>query len=282
MKLKHYLSKYGVRIAIVTVIMAAIVIAVSGLAGGRAGALQNADGALKSPVQKATGAVLDWFEGLYGYIYEYDRIVEENNTLRAENAALRQQARDYADIEAENARFRELLEFREKHTDYVMEQAKIVGWDSGNYSSAFTISKGSRDGLELGDCVITEYGALVGQVIELGTEWANVRTIVDVDMDLGALVGKDKYAGIITGEFSLMKKGLTRLTYLASGAQIFTNDEVLTSGKGGGFPSGLAIGTVSSVVTEASGQVTYGIVTPACDISRLSQVFVIKDFEIVE
>lgn len=262
--------------------MAAIVIAVSGLAGGRAGALQNADGALKSPVQKATGAVLDWFEGLYGYIYEYDRIVEENNTLRAENAALRQQARDYADIEAENARFRELLEFREKHTDYVMEQAKIVGWDSSNYSSAFTISKGSRDGLELGDCVITEYGALVGQVIELGTEWANVRTIVDVDMDLGALVGKDKYAGIITGEFSLMKKGLTRLTYLASGAQIFTNDEVLTSGKGGGFPSGLAIGTVSSVVTEASGQVTYGIVTPACDISRLSQVFVIKDFEIVE
>lgn len=282
MKLKHYLSKYGVRIAIVTVIMAVIVIAVSGLAGGRAGALQNADGALKSPVQKATGAVLDWFEGLYGYIYEYDRIVEENNTLRAENAALRQQARDYADIEAENARFRELLEFREKHTDYVMEQAKIVGWDSSNYSSAFTISKGSRDGLELGDCVITEYGALVGQVIELGTEWANVRTIVDVDMDLGALVGKDKYAGIITGEFSLMKKGLTRLTYLASGAQIFTNDEVLTSGKGGGFPSGLAIGTVSSVVTEASGQVTYGIVTPACDISRLSQVFVIKDFEIVE
>lgn len=282
MKLKHYLSKYGVRIAIVTVILAAIVIAVSGLAGGRAGALQNADGALKSPVQKATGAVLDWFEGLYGYIYEYDRIVEENNTLRAENAALRQQARDYADIEAENARFRELLEFREKHTDYVMEQAKIVGWDSSNYSSAFTISKGSRDGLELGDCVITEYGALVGQVIELGTEWANVRTIVDVDMDLGALVGKDKYAGIITGEFSLMKKGLTRLTYLASGAQIFTNDEVLTSGKGGGFPSGLAIGTVSSVVTEASGQVTYGIVTPACDISRLSQVFVIKDFEIVE
>ena len=282
MKLKHYLSKYGVRIAIVTVIMAVIVIAVSGLAGGRAGALQNADGALKSPVQKATGAVLDWFEGLYGYIYEYDRIVEENNTLRAENAALRQQARDYADIEAENARFRELLEFREKHTDYVMEQAKIVGWDSSNYSSAFTISKGSRDGLELGDCVITEYGALVGQVIELGTEWANVRTIVDVDMDLGALVGKDKYAGIITGEFSLMKKGLTRLTYLASGAQIFTNDEVLTSGKGGGFPSGLAIGTVSSVVTEASGQVTYGIVTPACDISRLSQVFVIKDFEIIE
>ena len=282
MKLKHYLSKYGVRIAIVTVIMAVIVIAVSGLAGGRAGALQNADGALKSPVQKATGAVLDWFEGLYGYIYEYDRIVEENNTLRAENAALRQQARDYADIEAENARFRELLEFREKHTDYVMEQAKIVGWDSSNYSSAFPISKGSRDGLELGDSVITEYGALVGQVIELGTEWANVRTIVDVDMDLGALVGKDKYAGIITGEFSLMKKGLTRLTYLASGAQIFTNDEVLTSGKGGGFPSGLAIGTVSSVVTEASGQVTYGIVTPACDISRLSQVFVIKDFEIVE
>lgn len=282
MKLKHYLTKYGTRIAIITVILAMIIVAVSSLTAGRAGALQNADGALKSPVQKATGAVLDWFEGLYGYIYDYDRIVEENNSLRAENAKLRQEARDYADIEAENARFRELLGFQEKHTDFVMEQAKIVGWETSNYSSAFTISKGSKDGLEEGDCVITEYGALVGQIIELGTEWATVRTVVDVDMDLGALVGQDGYAGIITGEFSLMKKGLTRLTYLASGAQIFTNDEVLTSGKGGGFPSGLAIGTISSVVTEAGGQVTYGIVTPACDISRLSQVFVIKEFEIVE
>ena len=282
MKLKLYLSKYGVRIAVIVVILALIGLSVSSVLGGKAGLLKNADGALKAPVQKAASAVLDWVEGLYGYIYEYDRMVEENNALRAENAALRESARDYDDLEAENVRLRELFGWSEKHTDFVMESAKIVAWDASNYVSAFTISKGEKDGIELGDCVVTEYGALVGQIMELGSEWATVRSIIDVDMDVGALVGEESFAGLITGEFSLMKQGLTRVTYLTSGAQIFPKDEVLTSGKGGSFPAGLLIGEISTVMTEAGGQSTYGIVTPACDVSRLSQVFIIKDFEIVE
>ena len=282
MKLKQYVSKYGVRLAIVVVIAVLIALSVSSVLGGRAGLLKNADGALKAPVQKAATALLDWVEGIYGYLYEYDRLVEENNALRAENAELRDANRNYSELQAENERLRELFDWSEKHTDFVLESAKIVAWDASNYTSAFTISKGSKSDIALGDCVVTEYGALVGQVIELGSDWATVRTIIDVDMDVGALVGSSNYAGVITGEFSLMKQGLTRVTYLTSGAQIFQKDEVLTSGKGGSFPAGLLIGEVSTVMTESGGQVTYGIVNPACDVSRLSQVFIIKDFTITE
>ena len=282
MKLKQYLSKYGVRLAICIVIIVLIALSVSNMLGGRAGLLKNADGALKAPVQKAATALLDWVEGIYGYLYEYDRLVEENNSLRAENAELRETNRNYSELEAENERLRSLFDWQQKHTDFVLESAKIVAWDTSNYTSAFTIGKGSRSDIALGDCVVTEYGALVGQVIELGSDWATIRTIIDVDMDVGALVGEDSYAGVITGEFSLMKQGLTRITYLSSGAHIFQHDEVLTSGKGGSFPPGLLIGDVSTVMTESGGQATYGIVTPACDVSRLSQVFIIKDFEIIE
>lgn len=282
MKLKQYVSKYGVRLAIIVAIAVLIALSVTNVLGGRAGLLKNTDGALKAPVQKAATALLDWVEGIYGYLYEYDRLVEENNSLRAENAELREANRNYSELQAENERLRELFEWSEKHTDFVMESAKIVAWDASNYTSAFTISKGSKSDIALGDCVVTEYGALVGQVIELGSDWATIRTIIDVNMDVGALVGEDNYAGVITGEFSLMKQGLTRITYLASGAQIFQKDEVLTSGKGGSFPAGLLIGEVSTVMTESGGQVTYGIVVPACDVSRLSQVFIIKDFEITE
>ncbi len=282
MKLKHYLSKYGVRLAVITIVIAALVVAAVSVRGGRAGLLKNADGTLKAPVQKAATAVLGWMEGVYGYLYDYDRISEENNSLRAENAALREAARDYEELEAENVRLRTLFGWAEKHTDYVLESAKIVAWDGSNYTSAFTISKGSSSGIELGDCVVTEYRALVGQVVELGAEWAVVRTIVDVNMDLGALVGSDNYPAVVTGEFSLMKQGLTRAMYLSSGAQIFVNDEVLTSGRGGTSPPRILIGTVTAVLTESGGQVTYGIVTPACDVTKLNQVFIIKDFTVVE
>ena len=79
-----------------------------------------------------------------------------------------------------------------------------------------------------------------------------------------------------------MKNGCTRMTYLSAGSQIFEGDEVLTSGKGGAFPAGLIIGTVTTIMSEAGGQTTYGIVEPACDLENLSQIFVIKDYEIVE
>ena len=128
MKLKLYLSKYGVRIVVVVLILALIGLSVSSVAGGRAGLLKNADGALRIPVQKAATAVLDWIEGLYGYIYEYDRMMEENNSLRAENAALREAARDHDDLKAENERLRALFDWSEKHTDFVMESARIVAW----------------------------------------------------------------------------------------------------------------------------------------------------------
>ena len=279
MKLKHYLSKYGARMAVGVVLAALLVGLVSGALGGRAGFLRASGQALSAPLQRATSAVLSWVESIYGSIYAYNRVLEENNKLKAENARLREQVRSVAQLETENARYRELLGFREKHTDFDLAAAKIVSWDASNYASAFTISSGSADGLELGNCVITEYGALVGQIIELGGDWATVRTVIDVDMAVGALVGAYSYAGMVTGEFSLMKQGQTRLAYLSSGAQIFEGDEVLTSGKGGSFPADLLIGVIREVRTGDGGQTVYGIIDPACDVEQLSQVFVIKSFQ---
>ena len=282
MKLKQYLSRYGIRIAVLVAVAALIAVGAAGVLGGRAGFLHNADEELKAPLEQATAAALEWMKSIYGYIYQYDRLLEENNTLRAENARLREQSRDYAELEAENERLRALWGWTEKRTELDLETARVVSWDASNYSSAFTINKGSEDGIEPGNCVVTEYRALAGQVVEVGDTWSTVRTVIDADLDVGALVGAYGYAGMVTGDFALMRQGKTRLAYLASGAQIFVEDEVLTSGAGGSFPAGLWIGTVSAVLTESGGQVTYGVVDPACDFGTLSQVFIVKSFEIVE
>ncbi|MCD7786758.1 MAG: hypothetical protein LUG87_03610, partial [Oscillospiraceae bacterium] len=77
MKLRNYLAKYGVRIAVIVILCALVIGLVSSARGGRAGLLRNADGSLKAPLEKATTAALDWLEGVYGYLYEYDSLVEE-------------------------------------------------------------------------------------------------------------------------------------------------------------------------------------------------------------
>lgn len=282
MKIKNYLKKHGVKVIVIVCICAIFMLAGAASRDGEAGAAADAHGSLAAPARNAATAISDWMNGIYGYLYEYEMLVEENNALRGELAEAQEMAREYEELKAENDRLYALLELEEKRNDLSYAACKIVSWDTSNYTSAFTIGKGSDNGIELGDCVITEYGALVGQVCELGTNWATVRTIIDVNMDVGAFVGSNSYAGVISGEFSLMKQGLTRVTYLASGAQIFTGDEILTSGKGGAFPSGLLIGTVTTVMTAAGGQNTYGVVEPACDVNALSQVFVVTDYAIVE
>ena len=280
--MKEYLRKNGLRVGII-VAAAALIIGLGAAArDGRIGFVQNLSGILKSPIQKVLSSAVNWFDSMYGYLYEYDSLMAENESLRSQLADAQKSARDGIEASEENTRLRKLLELREKHTDYVMESCKVVLWSSSNWSSAFTISKGSASGIELGDPVITEYGAVVGQITELGTNWATVSTVIDVDMSVGAFVGATGNSGMVVGEYSFMRDKTAKLTYLADGAQIFVGDDVLTSGSGGAFPAGLMIGTLTAVQTEAGGQIEYGIVEPQAYLDSLVQVFVIKDFTVVE
>ncbi len=280
--MKNYLKKNGLRVGIIVAAAALIIALGSAARDGRIGFVQNVAGIFKSPIQKVLSSAINWFDSMYGQIYEYDSLRAENESLRSQLADAQKSARDGIEASEENSRLRKLLELREKHTDYVMESCKVVLWSSSNWSSAFTISKGSSSGIELGDPVITEYGAVVGQVTELGTNWATVSTVIDVDMSVGAFVGATGNSGMVVGEYSFMREKTAKLTYLADGAQIFVGDDVLTSGSGGAFPAGLMIGTLIAVQTEAGGQIEYGIVEPQANLDSLVQVFVIKDFTVVE
>lgn len=280
--MKEYLKKNGIRVAILVVAVALLIVLGSAARGGSISLAHNATGVLLSPVQKVVSSAVNWFDSIYGYLYRYDSLMAENESLRTQLAEAQQSARDGIEATEENERLRTLLELRQKHTDYVFESAKVVLWSSSNWSHSFTISKGSSSGIELSDPVVTEYGAVVGQITELGENWATVSTIIDVDMSLGAFVGSTGTSGIVLGEYALMRSRQAKLTYLAEGAQIYVGDEVLTSGEGGAFPQGLVIGRLSAVQTEAGGQVMFGIVEPECAFESLVQVFVIKDFEVVE
>ena len=280
--MKEYLKKNGIRIGVIVLAVALLVGVGNAARDGQIGLVHNTTGVLTAPMQKVLSSTVNLFNSIYGYLYKYDSLMAENESLRAQLADAQKSARDGIEASEENVRLREALYLRQKHTDYILESAKVVLWSSSNWSSSFTISKGATSGIELNDPVITEYGALVGQVTELGATWATVSTLIDVDMSVGAYVGSNGSSGVVVGEYALMKEKTAKLTFLADGAQIFAGDEVLTSGSGGAFPAGLVIGTLTSVQQEAGGQIEYGVVTPQCELDALVQVFIIKDFQVIE
>ena len=280
--MKEFLRKNGIRIAIITASIALIIGLASFARGGKVGFFQNLTGIIEAPVKKVLSSTVNWFDTIYGYLFEYDSLQAENESLRSQLADAQESARKGIAATEENIRLRKLLELREAHTDYVMESTKIVLWSSSNWSSTFTISKGTSSGIEVGDPVITEYGVLVGQVTEAGTTWATVSTLLDVDSSVGAFVGESQSSGMVVGEYSFMKDKVAKLSYMAESAQVFVGDDVVTSGSGGAFPQGLVIGTVTAVKTESGGQTRYAVVQPTVNYDGLVQVFVIKDFEVVE
>lgn len=280
--MKEYLKTNGIRIAVLVLAVVMLIGMGAAARGGNVGFLHNATGVLLAPVQKVVSSAVNLFNSIYGHLYEYDSLVAENESLRAQLADAQQSAREGIEASEENERLRELLELRAKHTDYVFESAKIVLWSSSNWSHSFTISKGRSSGVEIGDPVVTEYNVVVGQITELGETWATVSTVIDVDMSMGAFVGETGTSGIVLGEYALMRERQAKLTYMVDGAQIYVGDEVLTSGAGGAFPAGLVIGRISAVQTEAGGQILFGLVEPACAFDSLVQVFIIKDFSVVE
>lgn len=280
--MKNFFRHNGFLILIIAVLLAVITLVSSFFLGGTAGPVSGAVGFLTTPVRNGLNSFVNWAEGVYDYSFRYDQLQEENAQLKKRIAEMESEVREAESANQENERLRNLLKLREKRRELTLESATVTALDASNWSSSFTISKGSDMGIAAQNCAVDEYGNLVGIVTEVGPNWATVTTVVDTDTELGGLLSRTDAAAILEGDFTLMGQGKLKLTYLPENTDLVNGDEVLTSGKGGIYPAGLVVGSVEEVHTDVSGITRYAVIRPAADLGSLRQVFVIKSFDIVE
>lgn len=278
--MKSYFST-KVKVALVIAALCAIVTVGSILLRpGQATPLNNVISMVANPLKNGATMLVDKAEQLYSYIFRYERLQAENDNLREQMANMNQDIRDSQTYKEENERLRGLLNFTEKHTDYEMEIANVVAWNSGGYGSNITISKGSTAGLAEGMCAITESGQVVGIISEVGSNWATVTTILDTTSEIGAYIFGSGYTCIAHGDFELLNEGYLMASYLSSDATIRNSDQVLTSGDGDIYPPGLMLGTVQDVANDETNVAKYAVVAPTVDLTGVVQVFVIKSYNI--
>ena len=277
--MKEFLKKKG-SIVIAAAVLLSIVLGVTAHSLSGTSFASGAVNTVMRPIGSGVAVLADFFEGIYGYMFKFDRLKTENEELKTHVAELEKKVSENLAAVDENGRLRELLKLKEKHSDFELETTKIIYWGASNWTSTFTINKGSNSGIELYDCIITENGYLVGQIIEVSANNALARTVIDPNMSAGALIDRTGLAAVACGYFEYMTKGNLKLTFIPNGATIVNGDVITTSGKGHSIPKGLAIGKVVDAGFEASGQGQYAVVQPMEEISGLSQVFVIKSFNI--
>lgn len=250
----------------------------------RAAASGNAEVFLSQTVSVISQPFLKFSTSVTNSVNDFlDRFVRAEE-LYIENEELKEQLREaneklieYEQTKREIEQFREFLGLKETNPDYDFEPATVIGRDSTNRFASFTIDKGSLDGVDVADPVITADG-LVGIVWEVGLTYSHVRTILDISVEVGVYDISTRDSGIVTGDITLSSDGLCKLKYLPKDSGIASGNLIATSGIGGVFPKDLPVGTVKSIAVDSSGLSLVAEIVPSADIFNVTDVLVIKYF----
>ena len=280
--MKDFLRHNGILILIIAVLLAAITAVASYALKGTANPLSNALGVVTTPLRNGVSSFVGWAEGVYNYSFRYQELEEENQRLRSQIAELEEKAREGEAASKENELLREALGLRAKRSDFVLESARVTARSTSNWASTLTLSKGSVQDVAAGDCVVDAAGNLVGIIDEVGSNYSVMITVVDANLQMGGIVSRTDSTAMLEGDFTLMQEGRLKMTYLPENTELLTGDLVLTSGLTGIYPSGLVVGAIESLHTDPSGMSRYAVLAPAADLDRLVEVFIIKEFDIVE
>lgn len=267
-----------IRIVLVIALLLAVILAVvSALTG-----LSLPDMAVKgvlTPLRTGASKLTDKAEELYGYIFKYEALAAENEALKKELAAIENNARVADSVTRENERLRDLLNLKNANEDYQLVDGYIISWASNDWTSTFTINRGSNVGIQVGMCAVTANGELVGLVQEVGSNYAVIKSIMDSSLEISATISSSGYNGMVKGGYSEGLSDKLRMNYLPSSATIHINDQVVTTGSTV-YPRGLIVGRVVDAGFADTGVAKYAILEPAADIDALEQVFIITEFNV--
>lgn len=276
------LFSFRVVAAFIVIILICLGLMVYSGATGRSNPVSDGIGVVMAPLQKGVTKVVNVISQGRAYFEGYDALEEENAELKKKVSELEQKERD-ADIALEeNDRLRSLLGIQERNRSFKLQTAEVIARSPGEWATTISLDKGSNQGIAVNDLVITEEGNMVGYVSNVAPTYCDVTTVIDTNMQAGALVTRTREAAIAEGDYTLMSEGNLRLSYLEPDSDVVIGDTVETSGRGGVFPKGIMIGTIERVVPEDNGISNYAVIKPFVNVEKITNVAIITDFEVNE
>ena len=216
-------------------------------------------------MQQGTGGM--W----HNYIY-LRGLRAENRELRQEIARMRlEQVRLSEDAE-QARRLQLLLGFKEKFISKTTA-AQVIGSSGSEQSRSVYIDKGSKDGIEPDQAVLTADG-VVGKVLHVYGSTSLVLLINDQSSGVGVILEKSRLQGVLRGT----PLGGVAVEKVMNDESVQAGERVITSGGDQIFPKGLTIGTVSQVKAGTDSFLNI-VVKPAANLNKLEEVLVVTGVE---
>jgi rod shape-determining protein MreC len=241
--------------------------------GQSQGLLEYLDGPVGQVVRLPLEAVSSIDQGIASMWHHYislQQVADDNRRLRQEMDWLRGENNQLREAAAATQRLAALLQFKEQAPPSMIA-AQVIGRDSSNRYKSVILNKGESDGIQKDMGVITPSG-VVGRVVKTTGATAVVLLLTDPNNAIAGLIQRTRDEGIVEG----IPQGRARLKYIPMLSAVKEGDRVVTSGLVGGFPRGLAIGTITTIDREEGALFQTAELVPEVDVNRVEEVLIIQ------
>ena len=243
------------------------------------GAPQAVAGYTVIPFQKAIAYAGNWLFSRSESIKELEALRTENEELKNTVNELTIKINDLTTDKYELAELRQLMALDERYSDYPTVGARVIGKDAGNWYSTFLIDKGTNEGIKVNMNVLAGSG-LVGIVTSVGPNWATVRSIIDDESNISAMVLNTSDTMIVTGDLELYSNGTIKFSELQDEDDaVSEGDQVVTSQISSRYLPGISIGYIKEIVNDSNNLTKSGFITPVVDFEHLDIVLVVTQMK---
>lgn len=253
-------------IAIIIVAALLALVQISAQRSGNESPLSTIGLSLSSFAQNAVTATIGGVRGAGTAVVSVPQLERDNANLRAQNVELQQENQRLHELSAQYAAEVDVRPVVALHANGI--EARVIGFPPENESRTITIDRGSNAGIHKDDGVLAN-GGVVGRVASVTPFASQVVLITDYTSRLPAVTRRGRYWGIARGNLSSV-----RVEYIPQDASIKIGDVVVT-GEGRSFQSGVPIGTVTRVERGDATLYQTAVLKPAVDLGSLDRVVVV-------
>ena len=204
-------------------------------------------------------------------------VYDDNQYLNEQLAKQRSYQSLYEDERNKNSELESLLEMQGSLKEAKTISCTVLRRSPNSWDQTVTISAGSTQGVENNMLVVTSEGA-VGLVENTETATSTVRLLTSEDLinDIAVKISMEDGSNV---EGVLQSYDADRNTYRVSlfdnNAQVSSGQLVATSGKGGNYPSGIYLGTITDILINDDAIISTIYVQPVSNIQSFDYCLVI-------
>lgn len=269
-------TKFKITAAILTALMLAVFIAAVSNSGSSP--VSSALSYVLTPVENAAVYLSELLSDFNGHFSSSKAKDDKISELESQLNELRLEIVDYEKTKHKLEAYEDFLGVKEDNPDYTFVSGEIILRDTSDFYGSFTLNIGSDDGITVNSPVIYSDN-LIGIVSTVNPNNCTVYTLFNPEISVSSYEIRTRESCYTEADYSLSREGFLKLSGLKKNTPIVSGGIVCTSGLGGIYPKDLIIGTVYEIRNDVTGLSSFALITPSTDYSKLTDVFVITDFE---